>query len=99
MKVINYFREVLITLKKIEGHLSKVAECVKIINKTGSYGNKAINTKHWNSQPANSQWGGFTGLWGASNGQFNNVRPRGGKRGVMGDNEIRDQLAEGAVPF
>lgn len=43
----NYFKELLATLKKIERHLSRIANCVK--EKNLNHGDRySISTKHWN---------------------------------------------------
>ena len=45
--MINYFKELLATLKKIETHLSLLASCVKTSHR--DYGDRvSLSTKHWN---------------------------------------------------
>jgi len=45
--MINYFKELLSTLKRIESHLEKLSSCVKISGR--DYGDRvSISTKHWN---------------------------------------------------
>ena len=44
--MIKYFKELLITLKNIEKHLSEIAECVNDAPKHGI--GKTIKTSHWN---------------------------------------------------
>lgn len=46
-RILNYFKELLETLKKIEKHLELLSSCVK--NSSRGYGDsKCISTKHWN---------------------------------------------------
>ena len=45
--MINYFKELLRTLKSIEKHLDRISSCVK--NSPRDYGDKiSISTCHWN---------------------------------------------------
>jgi hypothetical protein len=47
--MINYFKELLQTLKKIEQHLEKLASCVQTSHR--NYGDRvSISTKHWNDR-------------------------------------------------
>lgn len=46
-KVVDYFKELLKTLKEIECHLKKLSDCV--VDRSGSHGDRfTISTKHWN---------------------------------------------------
>jgi hypothetical protein len=46
-KIINYFKELLVTLKKIESHLEKLSNCVS--SSSRNHGDRfSISTKHWN---------------------------------------------------
>jgi len=45
--MLNYFRELLLTLKRIESHLERLASCVRDSGR--GYGdNRSLSTKHWN---------------------------------------------------
>lgn len=47
MRIIAYFRELLETLKRIEIHLRRLAECVQ--ESSRDYGDKrSISVTHWN---------------------------------------------------
>jgi len=45
--MINYFKELLETLKKIEVHLGELAKCVRD-NRSRHGANYYLNTGHWN---------------------------------------------------
>jgi len=46
--MINYFRELLATLKAIEKHLSKLAGCVRKVGHGRSWDKPSITTNNWN---------------------------------------------------
>jgi len=46
MKLIKYFRDLLLTLKHIENHLKKISDCV---HENRSRGDRStLSVKHWN---------------------------------------------------
>lgn len=45
--MIKYFKDVLATLKRIESHLARLANCV-VRNRYGHGDRESISTKHWN---------------------------------------------------
>ncbi len=44
--MLNYFKEILITLKRIESHLNELRKCVKDAPCHGS--GKVVKISHWN---------------------------------------------------
>lgn len=47
MKIINYFRELLATLQRIERHLARIASTVR--SEHHKHGDRhSLSTKHWN---------------------------------------------------
>jgi hypothetical protein len=47
VRIIRYFRELLLTLKRIESHLAKLAECIQEGNAYDS-GHKSISVRDYN---------------------------------------------------